>query len=122
MLIKKADDLDWHQVLVRAQDSGSEQSLLLGLSLASELMGMGTSLPQEIVQRMALYPNLASLKADVAMGLFTRGSYSADDPEKEFPARMNKWLFYKRATNQLQCETWRWQYFKAIITLEKNAI
>ena len=66
-LIKK-HTIDWPMLLERACDTDSERMFLLGPYLAEQLLD--TALPDEIKQRCASDPRLASLAANIIEHLF----------------------------------------------------
>jgi hypothetical protein len=59
---------EWHALLARAANAGSERMFLLGLYLAEQLFE--ASLPPEVKQRCDADPRLASLAGDVVDHLF----------------------------------------------------
>ncbi len=62
--------MDWRQVMVLARTLGSERTLLLGLYLASDLLG--AALPQEISGRLHSEPAVKVLAGKVREWLFSQ--------------------------------------------------
>lgn len=61
--------MDWERVMEEARSLRSERMLFLGLLLASDLLG--TSLPEQVVQRMQTTPVIQSLAAQARKYLFS---------------------------------------------------
>jgi hypothetical protein len=70
-------NLDWEQVWWRAQRSGAGRMLLLGLALASDLLG--TVLPEAFQTRVRTDRQLPSLVAEMKQGLQGESEGSSDD-------------------------------------------
>ena len=68
-LIERRRDLNWPRLVAAARASGSERMLLLGLSLAADLLG--AELPAEVRRALADEPQVAALAAAVRRDLFT---------------------------------------------------
>ncbi len=68
-LTRQRRDLNWPALLSMARATGSERMLLLGLSLAAELLD--TELPVEVQQALRADPVISSLTAGVVRYLFT---------------------------------------------------
>ncbi len=69
-LIRVNQEIDWQQVIEQARRLGSERMLLLGLLLAHSLLG--TTLPDEVCQRIQADPVLELLVAQVNEHLFDK--------------------------------------------------
>ena len=91
--------IDWHQVIQQARSTGSERMLFLGLLLAHELLG--TSLPDQVWQRMQAHPIVNILCQQVCERLFTmEQSATAHRLPKYRDTEKN--LFYFRVRERLR--------------------
>jgi hypothetical protein len=66
--IRSHQDMKWEQVMVRASAMGGERMMLLGLFLASYLLG--ASLPEEVLRRVQADPAVEVLAEQVTEQLF----------------------------------------------------
>lgn len=97
------DKIDWPRLLERARAQGGERMLLLGLSLAQDLLG--ASLPGKIAARINMDSRIKSLAAQVDRALFpesARASAFYDEPP----------VFYWKARERMR-DKWAllWRYF-----------
>ena len=67
-LLQRETALDWQMILTDARQLGSTRILLLGLSLAHDLLG--TTLPAEIERRIEASPQIAALGTTVRHKMF----------------------------------------------------
>jgi hypothetical protein len=67
-LVHVHENLRWDQVMVRARALGAERMLLLGLFLASDLLG--TALPEEVSRRVRADPTVKVLAGRIRERLF----------------------------------------------------
>ena len=72
-LLNSRASLDWGSVLIRAQDSHTERMLLLGLRLASGLLG--AALPESMREAIHADPTAATLSESVAGKLFAGAEF-----------------------------------------------
>src|SRR5215207_3982314 len=75
-LIGANRELDWQQIMEEAKELGGERMLLLGLFLASDLLG--APLPDEVLQRVRTDRSVKALAAQVRERLF--GEVSGTPP------------------------------------------
>ena len=83
---------DWHQLVDRAGRLGGRRMLLLGVSLARELLG--ASLPEEMVRQVDADPAIRSLAGEVRSRLL--------HGRKGSPTLMESCLFHLRARERLR--------------------
>lgn len=67
--VRTYPDTNWSQVIVKAQDLGSERMLLIGFWLAHQLLGL--AVPTEIQQRLAADERCLEIANQLARNLFT---------------------------------------------------
>lgn len=67
-LIRAREDIDWQRLIAQAETAGNDRMLLLGLFLASELLG--ASLPLAVMQRIGADSVVEALAARVLKRLF----------------------------------------------------
>jgi Uncharacterised nucleotidyltransferase len=67
--IRSHQDIRWEQVMARARAVGGERMVLLGLFLASRLLG--TALPEEVWRRVRADPAVKELTGQVSEQLFS---------------------------------------------------
>lgn len=77
-LVRAHAEMDWEQIIARARRSGSQRILLLGLFLASDLLG--ASLPEEVSERLRADPSTKALARQVSERLF----WESEDPRRAF--------------------------------------
>jgi hypothetical protein len=78
-LIRAHGRMDWKRVIEQARTLSSERKLLLGLLLASALLG--AALPEEVMQRVQTNPVVKSLAARVRKRLFSAPDFLAEKAE-----------------------------------------
>jgi len=88
--------LDWVALAKLARGTGTERILLLGLFLASDLLG--AALPEELGPRVQTDPAVRSLAAQVRRELFDENVDWEDHPERGLALR----LFHLRARERLR--------------------
>jgi hypothetical protein len=82
-VIRVHQDMNWGRVVEQADASGGRRTLFLGLALASDLLG--TTLPEEIAQRVRTDPAVSTLARRVHERLFrTSGGSPRRFPEVMF--------------------------------------
>ena len=74
-LIEVSQELDWWDLLQKAEAAGLRRTLLLGVTLARDFMA--TEVPMEIAEAADSDQVVAALRADIERKLFTRGN---DEP------------------------------------------
>jgi hypothetical protein len=70
------EDIEWEGVIAQAGALGGERMLLLGLFLASDLLG--TALPERVSQRVQVDPAVKALAGRVTEQLFRKTDYPAE--------------------------------------------
>ena len=75
-------DMDWGRVIEQADASGGRRTLFLGLALASDLLG--TTLPEEIAQKVQTDPAVRTLARRVQERLFRTSGSPRRFPELTF--------------------------------------
>lgn len=98
-LLRAHQGINWEQVMEQSRILGSERMLLLGLLLASELLG--TILPEAVLLRMQADPVAKSLSKQVCEQIF-------DAPL----TALETYIFLLKARERLQDKVW---YFFGII-------
>jgi hypothetical protein len=78
-VIRVHQDMDWGRVIEQADASGGRRTLFLGLALASDLLG--TTLPEEIAQRV----QTDSAVKKLARGLYERLFQTSGGSPSRFP-------------------------------------
>jgi hypothetical protein len=78
-LIRAPGRMDWKRVIEQAHTLSSERKLLLGLLLASALLG--AALPEEVAQRIQTNPVVKSLAVQVRKRLFSAPDFLAEKVE-----------------------------------------
>lgn len=91
-LIRRHHEINWKQVTERAEMLGGRRMLLLGLFLASDLLG--TELPGEILEKIEADPAIRSLATKVRARLF--------DPPDNKPDVFAMSFFHLRARERLR--------------------
>ncbi len=81
-VIRVHQDMDWGRVVEQADASGGRRTLFLGLALASDLLG--TTLPEEIAQRVQTDPAVRTLARQVQERLFRPSGSPRRFPEVMF--------------------------------------
>ena len=81
-VIRGHQDMDWGRVVEQADASGGRRTLFLGLALASDLLG--TTLPEEIAQRVQTDPAVRTLARRVNGRLFRTSGSPRRFPEVMF--------------------------------------
>jgi len=71
-VIRVHQQMDWHWVMKQAHFMGCERMVLLSLLLAQELLG--TTLPQEVWQKIPAHPVVKKLSQQVILRLFRKRS------------------------------------------------
>jgi hypothetical protein len=99
-LIRTHGRLDWTRVIEQARALNNESKLLLGLLLASDLLG--AALPEDVLQRVQTSPVVKSLATQVREGLF-----SASDILTE---KVQGIVLHLRVTDRLQDRVAYWLY------------
>jgi hypothetical protein len=67
-LVRVCQDIEWERIMAQASALGGERMLLLGLFLASDLLG--ASLPERVSQRLRGEPNVKALAGGIREQLF----------------------------------------------------
>ncbi len=96
-LLMKSTDMNWPCMLKWSQDAGSERTLLLGLLLAREVLGV--PIPDGLSARIRDDPKLPDLAAQVIKGLFAERN-SQETSAVGVQTKIDPKLFYLRATDQ----------------------
>lgn len=91
-LIESQQELNWGQLIARAQATGSERMLFMGLRLAVDLIGV--RLPAEVEAAINADLVVTSLSGDVVRSLFT--------PELTSSGMSGYFLFQMRARRRLR--------------------
>ena len=92
MLLHVCADINWQHLLEHAERLGSRRMLLLGIFLAYTLLG--TSLPDNLQQRLRSDPAIPGLAAEVQARLFTNASQPL--------SAIDRPLFYLRLRDRLR--------------------
>ena len=91
-LIESQQEFNWGQLIARAQATGSERMLFMGLRLAMDLIG--ARLPAEVETAIKADPVVTSLSGDVVRALFT--------PELTSSGISGYFLFQMKARRRLR--------------------
>ena len=98
MLIK-AKQLNWPDILMKTDTTGSLRAILLGLFLANELLC--APIPDEMLERIKADPELPEMAATVMQGLFPEKS-DTKCPEDSIQHEISKMRFCLKATDRFQ--------------------
>jgi hypothetical protein len=93
-----AHQLDWRRLLQQAQGGGSKRTLLLGLFLAQDLLGI--ELPAEVRQNIQADAKIKLLARQVTDQLFT-GTHHAPEEEEENRRTFFRTAFYLQVRERL---------------------
>jgi len=96
-LLMKSKDMNWPCILKWSQDAGSERTLLLGLLLAREVLGV--PIPDGLSTRIRDDTELPDLVVQVINGLFAERN-SQETSAVGVQTKIDPKLFYLRATDQ----------------------
>jgi len=108
-LICVSPDIDWGFVMEQANMLGCRRRLLLGTLLAKNLLGV--ELPEEILQRIQIEPEVKSLTTEVTEKLFRQ-------PD-EIPKLFDKSFFDIRIRERLQDRV-QYSIYQSILVIARN--
>jgi hypothetical protein len=91
-LIRSQPEIDWGRVIEQAHNLGTERIFFLGIFLAHQLLG--TTLPEEVLQKVQAQGAVTSLSVQVCQWLLA-------DADKQIRV-MQRLLFYWRVRERLQ--------------------
>jgi hypothetical protein len=111
-LIRVSKDIDWGLVIEQARILGCMRRLLLGTFLANNLLE--TELPEEILQRIQVEPEIESLAIEVCERLFSQSD--------EIPKLFDKSFFDIRIRERLQDKVQYSIYQSILVFARRNGL